>query len=247
MARTIPPFCCWSGVCNFTKPHDPRVHYGYYCEYCGYTSSSRDGHNCDKTRCSVCEMKFHNFSLLKVHFRIHSGEKPFKCEQEGCKFRSAQNSNLKRHHRSCLRTRDLSRVKEYKCTHEGCTFTTSHKGPFTMHAKSHRAKEYKCTHEGCEFTTSRKGPLTMHMRIHEKTFPSPDPDPIEVIRPYCVIPASRPASVSVVPITTWNPICDYPGCSLTTFRHAHQYEELPDMPRSRLRRQRKQSEKFYNK
>ncbi|CAL4122408.1 unnamed protein product, partial [Meganyctiphanes norvegica] len=45
--------------------------------------------------CSVCGYRAKSQSLLQIHFRKHTGEKPHQCSY--CEFSSAQGCNLKRH------------------------------------------------------------------------------------------------------------------------------------------------------
>jgi uncharacterized Zn-finger protein len=52
-----------------------------------------------RTVCPVCNKLFLRQSELDIHYRSHTGEKPFKCTIEGCTKRFSVNSNRRRHER----------------------------------------------------------------------------------------------------------------------------------------------------
>ncbi|VDO08029.1 unnamed protein product [Rodentolepis nana] len=67
----------------------------------GETVISRDGRHC-----SVCDKPFNCRSALKIHFRKHTGEKPYICVC--CKKSFSQNGTLKRHYATCKIAKSLA-------------------------------------------------------------------------------------------------------------------------------------------
>lgn len=48
-------------------------------------------------QCSECKMAFSNNGQLKTHVRIHTGERPFRCDYSGCNKTFTRNEELTRH------------------------------------------------------------------------------------------------------------------------------------------------------
>jgi hypothetical protein len=68
-------------------------------------------HVCTESRCGK---DFASPSALVIHFRGHTGEKPFACAEPGCGLAFAENGKLKRHFRT------HSGEKPFVCAEPGC-------------------------------------------------------------------------------------------------------------------------------
>ncbi|XP_030902512.2 zinc finger protein 493-like [Melopsittacus undulatus] len=122
-------------------------------------------------QCAECEYATYILSNLKLHVRIHRGERPYSCSICQKKFRTS--SHLKRH-------RVMHYSSDYlKC--RKCDYSTNKWLSLKQHLASHSCgessstgylyeqkqlpvKTYTC--KECGYCTLRSGNLKLHMRIH---------------------------------------------------------------------------------
>ena len=79
-------------------------------------------------KCPECPYIALNNSVLNIHYRIHTGEKPYSCSH--CAYRTHTISNLNKHIR--LHTGE----KPFKCPH--CPFQASDKSNLNRHKLTHQ-------------------------------------------------------------------------------------------------------------
>jgi len=119
----------------------------------------------DKTICPECGKKYSTVTHMKVHYRTHTGEKPYICPYKECAKQFSVAYSLRTHIR--VHTGD----RPYQCACDGCEKSFKTSSDLNKHQRTHtNVRPYVCKICDKSFTTAniRK----VHVRTHtgEKPF-----------------------------------------------------------------------------
>jgi KRAB domain-containing zinc finger protein len=172
--------------CEYQFEEDPK---SFKCRFCDGVMSkhSYNKHMArhlatdDDLTCEYCGKKLADKTSLAIHITTHTGDRPFKCSQEGCT-QSFINKNLLNRH---LRFHGIE-IETFSCTI--CNKTVASKYHLKFHMKTHKSlvecqlckkefesreklrEHYQNDHEpySCQYC-SKKFALPRYLKMHEAT------------------------------------------------------------------------------
>ncbi|XP_054164737.1 zinc finger protein 64-like [Oppia nitens] len=112
-------------------------------------------------KCDVCDRCFNRSDKLKLHTRSHTGEKPYQCDQ--CSYASSDRCSLVKHQR--IHTDE----RPYKC--QLCRYASRNSSQLVVHLRTHTGDSpFICVL--CKAGFKINSDLKRHMKIHtgEKPF-----------------------------------------------------------------------------
>ena len=119
------------------------------------------GFVCCWKECIRNGMPFKAKYKLINHIRVHTGEKPFTCNQPGCRKSFARAENLKIH------VRTHTGERPFACEFKGCDKRFANSSDRRKHIHVHTLeKPYRCKYVGCDKSYTHPSSLRKHMKVH---------------------------------------------------------------------------------
>lgn len=124
-------------------------------------SATPVGFVCCWKECMRNGMPFKAKYKLINHIRVHTGEKPFTCNQPGCRKSFARAENLKIH------VRTHTGERPFACEFKGCDKRFANSSDRRKHIHVHTLeKPYRCKYIGCDKSYTHPSSLRKHMKVH---------------------------------------------------------------------------------
>ncbi|WAR26752.1 ZG57-like protein [Mya arenaria] len=125
-------------------------------------------------KCTECDKLFFSEDNMKRHLKLHSEERPYKCQQEECDKAFKTVNGLKTHEVSHQTDRP------FPCEVEGCEKSFKTKRNLISHLnETHQnaPKNYKCEEDGCTMAFYKKCHLERHTDAHKASQKTSGTDP----------------------------------------------------------------------
>ncbi|KAJ1639208.1 hypothetical protein T492DRAFT_623806, partial [Pavlovales sp. CCMP2436] len=111
------------------------------CEYRHSGGQPREAQAHAQRRAAI-PVRRAGLQVQTTHKRTHSGERPFPCDEPGCRYSAAHASSLTTHKRT------HSGKRPFPCDEPGCEYRAAEEGHLTAHKRTHSGeRSFAC--DGC--------------------------------------------------------------------------------------------------